>query len=56
VKQLLTVVCVTCLIGAALYPLLLLGVGRRLDWLVETALLTVGGGALYLLVRYRRSW
>jgi hypothetical protein len=55
VKQLLTLVCVSCLIGAALYPLLL-GVGRRLDWLVETALLTAGGGTLYLLVRYRRSW
>lgn len=55
-KQLLTLVCVTCLIGAALYPLLVLGVGRRLDWLVEMVLLTAGGGALYLLVRYRRSW
>lgn len=55
-KQLLTLVCVTCLVVAALYPLLQLGVGRRLDWLVETALLTAGGGALYLLVRYRRSW
>lgn len=55
-KLLLTLVCVTCLIGAVLYPLLVLGAGRRLDWLVETALLTAGGGALYLLVRYRRSW
>ncbi len=55
-KLLLTLACVTCLIGGVLYPLLVLGVGRSLDWLVEVVLLTVGSGALYLLVRYRRSW
>lgn len=55
-KLVLTLACVTCLIGSMLYPMVMLGADRRFDWLIETALLSAGGGALYLLVRYRRSW
>lgn len=54
-KWLLTLVCVNGLCGGMLYPLLVLGAGRSFSWMLETALLVTGAGALYLLVRYRAS-
>lgn len=54
-KVLLTLICVTCLIGVTLFPLLMSGLGRPLNWLLEVAFLIAGTGSLYLLVRYRKS-
>lgn len=54
-KQLLTLVCVSCLNSAALYPLLMSGSTRGVSPLIESALVFGGCGALFLLVKYRRS-
>lgn len=54
-KWLLTLVCVTCLIGVSLYPLLTLGLDRPLNWLLQLGLCVGGGGSLYLLIRLRKS-
>ncbi len=54
-KTALTLLSVSCLIGAMLYPLLFLGAGRGLNWLIEVGLLLSGLGGLYLLIRFRKS-
>lgn len=54
-KFLLTTICVTGLNGAFLYPLMMWGVGRPVNGLVEAGLIAVGSLCLYLLYRFRRS-
>ncbi len=54
-KWLLNLVAVNGLISVVLYPLMTLGVGQPMSWLLETGFLASGIGAFYLLVRYRRS-
>lgn len=54
-KTLLTVLCVTGLNGALLYPLLMVGAGRTLNLVIEAALLVTGSGGLFLLYRFRRG-
>lgn len=55
-KWLLNLVAVNGLISAALYPIMTLGVGQAMSWLLEFSFLVSGAGALYLLFRYRRSF
>lgn len=54
-KQLLTLLCVSCLNSAALYPLMMSGSTQEMNLLIELALVSGGVGALFLLVKYRRS-
>lgn len=53
-KVLLTMVCVTSLNGALLYPLLMLGADRQVCVAIEAAMLSFGGVSLYLLYRFRK--
>jgi hypothetical protein len=55
-KWLLTIIAVNCLISVFLYPMLTVGVGRPMSWLIEAALLIGGLGGFYLLIRYRSSF
>jgi len=55
-KTLLTMICVTGLNGALLYPLMAVGAGRPFSLVIEAALLVTGSGCLYLLYRFRRSF
>ncbi len=54
-KWLLNLVAVNGLISVVIYPLMTLGVGQPMNWLLEIGFLVSGIGALYLLVGYRRS-
>jgi len=54
VKPLLTLLAVSLLSGAFLYPLFSLGVGKELSWWLVAAMAAGGGVSLYLLVRFRR--
>ncbi len=54
-KWLLNLVAVNGLISVLLYPMLTLGVGGAFSWWLESGFLVSGVGALYLLVRYRKS-
>lgn len=47
--------CVSGLNGALLYPLLMWGGGQPLNGVIETGLLAVGSGSLYLLYRFRKA-
>ncbi len=55
-KWLLTLIAVNCLISVFIYPILTLGVGRQMSWLVEISCLAAGVAAFYLLVKYRKSF
>lgn len=55
-KWLLNLVCVNGLISVVIYPVMTLGVGQPLNWLLEIGFLVSGIGALYLLLRYRNSF
>lgn len=54
-KSTLTLLTVSCLIGAMLYPLLFMGAGHELNWLIEAGLLLFGLSGLYLLIKFRKS-
>jgi hypothetical protein len=54
-KWLLNLVAVNGLISVVLYPLMTLGTGQPMNWLLETGFLVSGMGAVYLLVRYRKE-
>jgi hypothetical protein len=54
-KWLLNLVCVNGLISVVIYPIMTLGVGQPMGWLLEIGFLASGIGALYLLLRYRTS-
>ena len=53
--MLLTLLTVTCLNGALLYPLFMTGTGRRLSWFWEGGMIVAGLFGFYLLVKYRRQ-
>lgn len=55
-KWLLNLIAVNGLISVVLYPIMTLGVGQAMSWLLEFGFLVSGAGALYLLIRYRRSF
>ncbi len=55
-KWLLNLVAVNGLISVVIYPMLTLGTGQSMSWLLEAGFLASGIGALYLLVRYRSSF
>ncbi len=54
-KWLLNLVCVNGLISVVLYPMMTLGLDKPFSWLMELGFLVSGVGALYLLVRFRKS-
>lgn len=55
-KWLLTLIAVNCLISVVLYPMMTLGMDKPMNWWVEIGSLVTGVGALYLLIRYRKSF
>jgi hypothetical protein len=55
-KWLLTIICVNSLISLMLYPMLTIGTGTPMSWLLETGFLVAGAGSLFLLIRFRRSF
>ena len=54
-KAFLSLLAVGLLMGAFLYPLFSLGVGKGVSWWVVTAMAAGGILCMYLLVRFRRE-
>lgn len=54
-KTILTLLAVTLLNGAFLYPLFMGGVGRPVYWWLVALMAVIGVGCMYLLVRFRRQ-
>lgn len=54
-KALLSLLAVGLLIGAFLYPLFFLGVGKGVSWWLVAAMAAGGVVCLYLLARFRRE-
>ena len=52
----LTMVCVSCLVGVTIYPMFMSGLGRPISLMIEAGLASVGAGSLFILIKYRKSF
>lgn len=53
-KLVLNFLAITLLIGASLYPMFFIGIGRPVAWWLVAFMVVGGIACLYLLVRFRK--